>query len=185
MPSTAGVAVAPACHQLHVKFTPRPHVTIRLLGRLMSALLDTGSKISIINAETAQRGPRYEDPLPGGGRGNSSCRRHESRNSGTCFAPRHGTREDPAPHVQHPPYPRQSDIDRNRFVGTPRSSDIAATAPTLGFSGKHEHALAGMTPHDPNETARLQDFLRELAAFEHIQGPTDKIEHTIRVKTDQ
>jgi len=39
--------------------------------------------------------------------------------------------------------------------------------------------------HDPNEAARLQDFLRtELAAFEQIQGSTDKIKHTIRVKTD-
>jgi len=41
-----------------------------------------------------------------------------------------------------------------------------------------------MTPRDPNEDARLQEFLRtELAAFERIKGLTDKIEH-IFVKTD-
>jgi len=43
-----------------------------------------------------------------------------------------------------------------------------------------------MTPHDPDEAARLRDFLRtELAAFERVKGPTDKIKHTIRMKTDR
>jgi len=42
-----------------------------------------------------------------------------------------------------------------------------------------------MTPHDSDEAARLRDFLHsELAAFDQVKGPTDKIEHTIRVKTD-
>jgi len=47
-------------------------------------------------------------------------------------------------------------------------------------------ALAGMTPHDPTEAARLREFLEtELTAFAQIKGPTDKIEHSIRVKTDR
>jgi len=44
----------------------------------------------------------------------------------------------------------------------------------------------GLIPRTADEEQRLQRFLeQELAAFEIIQGPTDHIEHKIRLKTDQ
>lgn len=44
----------------------------------------------------------------------------------------------------------------------------------------------GLYPRTPGEDRKLQDFLvRELAAFENVRGPTDRIKHKIRLKTDQ
>lgn len=44
----------------------------------------------------------------------------------------------------------------------------------------------GLTPRTPDEDQRLEQFLeQELTAFEAIRGPTDRIEHKIRLKTDQ
>jgi len=40
---------------LRIRYTLRPHVIIRLLDHLVLTLMDTGSEISIINAETAER----------------------------------------------------------------------------------------------------------------------------------
>jgi len=54
---------------------------------------------------------------------------------------------------------------------------------TTGRRGRH--LAAAVTPTDTEENRRLKKFLEvELAAFEHVQGPTDRVEHTIRVKTD-
>lgn len=45
---------------------------------------------------------------------------------------------------------------------------------------------AGLTPRTSDEDCRLREFLhRELSTFETVRGPTDLIEHRIRLTTDQ
>jgi len=44
----------------------------------------------------------------------------------------------------------------------------------------------GLSDQTPDEERRLKDFLdRELAQFEEVVGPTNKLQHRIRLKTDQ
>jgi len=44
----------------------------------------------------------------------------------------------------------------------------------------------GLSARTPDEKQRLRDFLdQELTKFEEVVGPTDKLQHRIRLKTDQ
>jgi len=49
-----------------------------------------------------------------------------------------------------------------------------------------EMLSVGLSARTPDEERRLRDFLKqELAKFEEVVGPTDKLQHRIRLKTDQ
>ncbi|KMQ87188.1 reverse ribonuclease integrase [Lasius niger] len=67
-----------------------------------------------------------------------------------------------------------------RLTLPPPSAATVTTNPVVG------EILEGITPRTAEEDQRLHQFLRqELAAFETIRGPTTRIEHRIRLKTDQ
>jgi len=49
-----------------------------------------------------------------------------------------------------------------------------------------ETLSVGLSTQTPDEERRLRDFLdQELAKFEEVIGQTDKLQHRIRLKTDQ
>jgi len=175
---------APARQRLRVKFTPRPHATIRLLGCHIPALLDTGSEISIINAETAKRA-RYLKIRSLEGPGEI----HLADGSRTTITGRVSLPVTLQGRTLVHTFSILPTLDNLALRGMDLWARFGLAIPpphqttTLGEPGR---AFAGMTPHDPAEAVRLRKFLKnELATFEHVKGLTHKIEHTIRVKTDR
>jgi len=155
------------------------------LGRHLSALLDTGSEISIINAETARRASDLRiPPLEGAGE------IHLADGTRATIPGRvslpvtiHGRT------VQHT-FSILPTLDSPALIGMDLWARFRLAIPPPPLrdptTEERKHALAGVTPHDQSETVRLQEFLKaELAAFKSIEGPTDQIEHVIRVKTDR
>jgi len=151
-------------------------------------LLDTGSEISIVNAETARRARDLRiPPLEGTGE------IHLADGTRATIPGRvalpvtvHGKT------VRHT-FSILPTLDSPALIGMDLWARFGLTIPppprggrATTTTGGQSHTIAGMTPRDPSEATRLQEFLRtELAAFESIKGPTDKIEHVIRVKTDR
>jgi len=148
------------------------------------ALLDTGSEISIINAETARRArdlrirpieEKDEIHLADGTRASVSGRI-------TLVISVQGRT------IRHT-FSILPTLDSPVLIGTDLWARLGLAIPpppppALTTRGRGRVA-AGMTLCDPDEDARLRDFLREeLTAFEQIKGPTDRIMHTIRVKTE-
>jgi len=164
---------------------PRPHVTVGLLGQLVPALLDTGSEISIINAETAQRAcDKKIHPVEGVG---------EIHLADGTRATIPGRVVLPITIQERTVYHTFSilpTLDDPVLIGIDLWARLGLAIPPpprrLPASRHRGLALAGMTPHEPDEAIRLREFLRtELAAFEQVKGPTDRIEHTIRVKAER
>ncbi|KMQ92683.1 dihydropteroate synthase [Lasius niger] len=74
------------------------------------------------------------------------------------------------------------DLRAKLRLNLPPPPPLAATA-TCSAVGE---ISGGITPQTPDEDRRLRQFLaRELAAFDTILSPTDRIVHHIRLTTDQ
>jgi len=79
---------------LRIRYTLRPHVIIRLLDHLVLTLMDTGSEISIINAETAERARNMQIRR---GREDPPSRRNQSQ--AAILPPNHRTGENAEAYV--------------------------------------------------------------------------------------
>jgi len=147
------------------------------------ALLDTGSEISIINAEMAQRAREMKiHPLEGVGEINLA-------DGSSAAIP--GRVLLPVTIQGRTLWHRFSilpSLDSPVLIGIDLWARLGLAIPAPPWqhpaSKGGGRVLTGTTPSDPTEATRLKEFLRtELAAFGRIKGPTNKIEHTIRVKT--
>jgi len=159
---------------------------VRVGGHRVSALLDTGSEISIIGTETAQKA--------------REMRIRPTSDEGEIHLADGTTARIPG-HVTLPvtiqgrtlrhPFSILPSLDGPMLIGIDLWARLGRSIPPpRKRRGNAAARRAGRptiatTRQDGEEDHRLREFLQtELAAFERIQGPTDRVEHTIRVKTD-
>jgi len=170
-----------------VSYTPRPHIAVRIGNHLVSALLDTGSEISIIGAETAQRAREMRI------RPTEDEREIHLANGMRASIPGHVT----LPITIQGRTLRHSfsilpSLDGPMLIGIDLWARLGLSIPSPPRGNQENTAVrkarrptAATTRENTEEDRRLREFLEtELAAFERIQGPTDRVEHIIRVKTD-
>lgn len=165
---------------------PRPFVRVHLIGRRYWSLLDPGSEISFINPAVAKVAHRQGYLL-------YAVNKQASLAEGT---PVSITRTTTLPisaagrTVTHD-FQVMPNLDCPILIGVDLRAKLRIHLPlppivattTVPSVGGISH---GLTPQTADEEQRLQQFLeQELAAFETIQGPTDRIEHKIRLKTNQ
>jgi len=174
----------PAVRRIHIKYTPRPHVRIRLGHRTLRALLDTGSEVSLVNARTA----RYARTL-GVVPIQEEIQVHRLADGTAAVTP--GGVNLPidlqGQQLQHT-FRILPTLDSPMLVGTDLWARLQLTLPPPPMNTIPTNsscaAAAGLVPRSPAEDQKLKTFLRqELAQFERIRGPTSRDEHVIRLKT--
>jgi len=148
-------------------------------------LLDTGSEVSIIGTEAAQQARKM--------------RIRPTRDAGEIHLA-DGTRASISGHVTLPvtiqgrtlchTFSVLPSLDGPMLIGIDLWARFGLTIPPPPKGSRKSAAarklgrLAAATT-SAEEARRLQEFLEvELATFEHVQDPTDRAEHVIRVKTD-
>ncbi|KAL6418960.1 hypothetical protein ACFW04_011678 [Cataglyphis niger] len=147
-----------------VRYTPRPHLTLTLHGLPVNALLDSGSELSFINAETAERlRRRGVEPTVTEGQVRMADGTHTTTRG----------------YVQAP-LRLQGRTYTHTFAILPAFQEdmlIRQTPhPSCGMAG-------GLAPSTAEESERLRAFLeRELPKFRAVTGPTPLAEHQIRLK---
>lgn len=185
MPSTAGKR-----HQgrrksgrtldLRIKYTPRPHLTVRIGERSLQALIDTGSEISFINRKTAQLA-REMKLVPSTVAGQVQLVDGSTATfSGSVTLPLHIGQ-----HTIEHNFKIMLDLDSDVLIGV----DLWAST-NLGLHPPKQ--LPKPPSDDPpmittinDEKTHLDTFLRyEQAKFEKIRGLIDQLRHQIRVLTD-
>lgn len=176
-PSTRG--------EVHVSYSPRPYVQIRLGNRSFSALVDTGAELSCIDTRIlASLFPTGQPSLRPATR-----LRFADNSQGTALGSifldtRIGTYR-----FQHKFFVL-SQLETSIIIGV----DLWARAPFTiappwrgcaggGGDGRPDRRcrLAAASEEDA-----LREFLKsELAKFRDVRGPTDQIEHVIRLTNNQ
>jgi len=152
-------------------------------NRRVPALLDTGSEISIINAEIAQRA-RDLGIYPMEEKGEI----HLADGTQASIPGRISLRIGIQGRTMRHTFSILPTLDSPVLIGADLWARLGLAIPPPPrdppTARTHGRVAAGMTPRDHDEDARLQEFLRtELAAFDLVKGPTDQIEHVIRVNT--
>lgn len=152
----------------------------------MWALFDSGSEISFVNPSTAGRAQRW-------GHSHEEVNQQINLTNGTTI---------PITQEINLPLTAMSHILNHRFqilpdllspvlIGIDLWAKLGITLPAPPHTATHAQPVlgeisTGIAPLSPDEDQRLREFLtRELAAFETVQGSTDRIEHRIRLTTDQ
>ncbi|KAL6416463.1 hypothetical protein ACFW04_013462 [Cataglyphis niger] len=166
-----------------VRYTPRPHLTLTLHGLPVNALLDSGSELSFINAETAERlRRRGVEPTITEGQVRMADGTHtttrgyvqaplrlQGRAYTHTFAILPALQEDVLVGVD-----LWSRLGLN--IAPPRREIRQTPHPSCGMAG-------GLAPSTAEESERLRAFLeRELPKFQAVTGPTPLAEHQIRLK---
>ncbi|KAL6268330.1 hypothetical protein P5V15_001457 [Pogonomyrmex californicus] len=173
----------PAGKLADVEYTPRPHIRVRIGTRNFSALIDTGSEISMINSETA----RYAQEI--------GCEVTPAKSqihladgalahiNGKITLPLTTHHQD----IRHP-FQILPTLDSTILIGIDLWARLRLTLlPPSATTGQYHPSYAvtaGLARRTPREERELTDFLNvEMAKFEGMKGPTDRITHVIRVKT--
>lgn len=164
-----------------IRYTPRPHLTIHIQHIEIEALLDTGSEASFINADIAHKSQigfpttatdgkvQLADGTLTPTQGNVTCPIHIGEHT-----LRHTFQVIPT-------------LDSAMLIGV----DLwARTRITIAPPPRNRHRpqrvkepTVGLAAGAGTEEQRLREFLdTELELFRDVHGPTDKIEHVIRVK---
>ncbi|KAL6419674.1 hypothetical protein ACFW04_011286 [Cataglyphis niger] len=166
-----------------VRYTPRPHLTLTLHGLPVNALLDSGSELSFINAETAERlRRRGVEPTVTEGQVRMADGTHtttrgyvqaplrlQGRAYTHTFAILPALQEDVLVGVD-----LWSRLGLN--IAPPRREIRQTPHPSCGMAGS-------LTPSTAEESERLRAFLEhELPKFQAVTGPTPLAEHRIRLK---
>ncbi|KAL6419044.1 hypothetical protein ACFW04_014106 [Cataglyphis niger] len=166
-----------------VRYTPRPHLTITIHGLPVDALLDSGSELSFINAETVERlRRRGVEPTVTEGQVRMADDTHtatrgyvqaplrlQGRTYTHTFAILPALQEDMLVGVD-----LWGRLGLN--IAPPRREIRQTPHPSCGMAG-------GLAPSTAEESERLRAFLeRELPKFQAVAGSTPLIEHQIRLK---
>ncbi|KAL6421135.1 hypothetical protein ACFW04_013953 [Cataglyphis niger] len=166
-----------------VRYTPRPHLTLTLHGLPVNALLDSGSELSFVNAETAERlRRRGVEPTATEGQVRMADGTHtttrgyvqaplrlQGRVYTHTFAILPALQEDVLVGVD-----LWSRLGLN--IAPPRREIRQTPHPSCGMAGS-------LTPSTAEESERLRAFLEhELPKFQAVTGPTPLAEHRIRLK---
>ncbi|KAL6255624.1 hypothetical protein P5V15_012872 [Pogonomyrmex californicus] len=159
-----------------VDYTPRPHIRVRIGTRNFSALLDTGSEISMINSETT----RYAQEI-GYEVTSAESQIHLfgalANISGKITLPLTTHHKD----VKHT-FQILPTLDSTILIGIDLWARLRLTLLPPSTTTEQRHlsyaVTAGLTCRTPREERELTTFLNvELAKFEGVKGPTDCITH--------
>lgn len=158
---------------------------MRAAGRHLWALLDSGSKISFVSTTVANLAEKRGYPRRPGDRQISLADRTPVLITHTVILPLTTAGRT----VQHC-FPVMPNLDVPILIGVDLWAQLPITlAPPPAASLRHNPTAGkisdGITQRTPDEDRRLRRFLgEELAAFETVRGPTDRISHQIRLKID-
>ncbi|KAL6421208.1 hypothetical protein ACFW04_013634 [Cataglyphis niger] len=169
-----------------IKYDPRPHTRIRIGRTRFRTLIDTGAEISFINEKTAQQLQRYGHEIQTHDGEIKMANGESATIPGTITAPVHIRGET----LQHkfailPRLESPVLMGVDLWAQTTITLDPPRTETQRKSNPTRCIATRGLTTRTTNEKEKLQEFLRkELEKFEGITGPTNKIQHRIRLKNN-
>lgn len=194
LPSTGGKRIASRENRrdlsgsgIRIEFLPRPHITVELHELPLLALLDTGSELSFVNQETADHAAAQGHQLVATASkvnladGAPSVISQTIRLPITCGKKTHWHRFLVMPSLR-----------TAMLIGVDLWSKLEIRLAPPGRVQEDTRDASsvtrpkGLSPLTPDEEERLQDFLRrELEKFQFVHGPTNLVQHRIRLKTTE
>lgn len=167
----------------HIIFTPRPHLTVHMAHQSFMALIDTGSEASFVNCATATKLHEAGIHIR---QANGQIRMADGTGGQITGLVKCTIRIMGQKH-QHELQILPA-LESEILIGIDLWAKTRRAIPPPPLITRPEIAAAyemQPIPDENTEGTRLKAFLeKELEKFEAIRGPTDKVQHNIRVKTD-